>query len=159
MQKKKIRGRKDEMRRKTKNEKLNSKWEVTFRNKSKMGLSGPECACAWWCCQQCLVFISCLVLNPVWLATAWIRGGLLDQLVRRQHVEVSGNVMLQCLLFSCQNSHAAHLSKTVQEGLALCKCDLDGLVSVSVVHLWYWDVCHYFCLGGCVFSGISLHLV
>lgn len=46
--------------------------------------------CASWCCQQCLVFISCLMLEPKWLATAWFRGviRLEDQWGHRQQVLV-----------------------------------------------------------------------
>lgn len=107
----------EEMRRKSKREKLNSMWEDTHKTKN-----GPECA--WWCCQQCLVFISCLVLTPVWLATAWLAGvsHLLDQSVRRQRV--------CCLnvLFSCQQAWRATQPTTVQGGPRL----YDRLVSVCI---------------------------
>lgn len=85
-------GKDEEVRRKSKREKLNSMWEETHKTKN-----GPECA--WRCCQQCLVFISCLVLTPMWLATAWFRGvsHLLDQLERRQRVLES--VLLECFVF------------------------------------------------------------
>ncbi len=117
------------------------RWERA-REKSWIPCVRKHIRWAWLgseCCQQCLVFISCLVLTPVWRGVSH----LLDQLVRRQRV--------CCLnvLFSCQQ---AKQPQTVLEGPRL-------LVSVSMHHLLYWEMSvTNICLGGCcVFSGISLH--
>lgn len=146
-------GKDEEMRRKSKREKLNSMWEVTHKTKN-----GPECA--WWCCQQCLVFISCLVLTPMWLATAWFGGvsHLLDQLVRRQRV--SESVLLECFVFRVNKRDEQCAQNSTGRAKAFTNVILvDWLVSVYISCCTEMSVTT-FCLGGCcIFSGISLRLV
>lgn len=120
----------------------------TRGKKQKWAWLGSECAS--WCCQQCLVFISCLVLNPVWLATAWFGVWLVYWISRFVVSKCRGG----CVAWNVSFFEATSKDwspRTVREG--------QRLESIGVHHLLYLEMSvTTFCLGGrCVFAGVSLH--
>lgn len=104
---------------------------------------GSECAS--WCCQQCLVFISWLVLEPMWLTTAQFR---CDSSTGSVGVTVS-KWWLCCFLDSPEKK---------QSGTG--KWDnshVVGLQSTGVRHLLYQKMSVW--VDAVSSLGVSLHLV